>query len=175
MTSWNIIRTQLKKVLSDSHRVQDLQQCFPKSSLLPIFVLQGFLFWSTRKKTSHLLQNNWKMCSKIYIFQPFICKTINYSNKLFIHGPQNYIFNDFVVCQNIIVSKLNKFGKQQACQKLQESPGPQKQTFFLNYILIDKSKNQSSNDWSVQWIYFESIFCLDWLTIWEWTIRPRIG
>jgi hypothetical protein len=44
----------LKKVLSDSHQVQDPQQCFPKSGLLTIFGSQGFLFWSARKKPSHL-------------------------------------------------------------------------------------------------------------------------
>ncbi len=72
------------------------------------------------------------MCSKIYIFQPFICKTINYSDKLFIQDPLNYILMILWSAKIFFIFKFNKFGKPQAGQKLQDSPGPQNQTFFLN-------------------------------------------
>ncbi len=133
MTSWNLIRTLLKNVLSDSHRVQDPHQCFPKSSLLNLFVSQGFLFWSARKKTYVCCKTIKKILKSIFFSHLFIKLSIKPTSFLFMVcgtilkwfcGLPKYFSVFFLVC------KLNKFGKPQASQKLQDSPSPRNKHFF---------------------------------------------
>ncbi len=129
MTCWSLIRTLLKNVLSDYQRVQDPQQCFPKSSLLTIFGSQDFLFWSARKQTPYICSTTTEKCvlksiffSHLFvklsinptIFISMVCRTIFY---WFCGPPKYFSMYDGVQVKQVFLSLLSERREMRASEK----------------------------------------------------------